>query len=164
MSSFKILSVKLKILYVHSLMCYEDLSETINHHYKPKISKESSRINNISVVVLFSARFVLLFLQLSCPSFFQSTKDGWRRDSNSRPLDPQALMVTVRPQGIPNCYFSLKLPISTTLFSSCSHRPNAYLSYVYTNLTICLSKSIFSWLSRLNAVRGFGTRFYRWRV
>ena len=32
--------------YVHSLMCYEYLSETINPPYKPKILEESSRINN----------------------------------------------------------------------------------------------------------------------
>ena len=39
-SGFKCFFVQFS--YVNSPMCYEDLSETINPHYKPKISEESS--------------------------------------------------------------------------------------------------------------------------
>ena len=34
----------LRILYVHSVMCYKDLHETINPYYKPKVFEEPLRI------------------------------------------------------------------------------------------------------------------------
>ena len=52
-------------MYVHSLMCFKDLRETINPYNKPKISKESCKdTESKPCVIILEENLVRLWIKL----------------------------------------------------------------------------------------------------